>query len=141
MHAAHPRRSWRSGLVTCVGKCEMSLFARLVPIAAGAALLSMSVATSAEDYPVFVIEFKDGAISPSAIEVPAGTRFKLELRNTGLSPVEFESLELRKEKVLGPGVTSFIVIRSLDPGEYRFFDDFHLDMPPATLIAREPASP
>ena len=33
------------------------------------------------------------------------------------------------------------IIRSLDPGEYRFFDDFHLDMPPATLIAREPASP
>ncbi|WP_011578737.1 MULTISPECIES: cupredoxin domain-containing protein [Chelativorans] len=119
----------------------MSVFARLIPIATGAALLSMSVPTSAEDYPVFVVEFKDGAISPSTIEVPAGTRFKLELRNTGLSPVEFESLELRKEKVLGPGVTSFIVIRSLDPGEYRFFDDFHLDMPPATLVAREPASP
>lgn len=119
----------------------MPVFARLKAIAAGAALLSMSVAAGAEDHPVFVIEFRDGVISPPAIEVPAGTRFKLELRNTGLSPVEFDSLELRKEKVLGPGVTSFIVIRSLDPGEYRFFDDFHLDMPPATLIAREPASP
>ena len=119
----------------------MSVFARLMTVATGAVLFSMSVAASAEDYPVFVIEFKDGAISPPAIEVPAGTRFKLELRNTGGSPVEFESIELRKEKVLGPGVTSFIVIRSLDPGEYRFFDDFHLDMPPATLIAREPATP
>ena len=119
----------------------MSAYARFAPLTVGAALLSMSVAAIAEDYPVFVIEFKDGAISPPVIEVPAGTRFKLELRNTGLSPVEFESIELRKEKVLGPGVTSFIVIRSLDPGEYRFFDDFHLDMPPATLVAREPASP
>lgn len=119
----------------------MFAFARFAPLVVGAALCVMSVTALAEDYPVFVIEFKDGAISPSVIEVPAGTRFKLDLRNTGLSPVEFESVELRKEKVLGPGATSFIVIRNLDPGEYRFFDDFHLDMPPATLVAREPASP
>jgi Cupredoxin-like domain len=119
----------------------MSAFARFALLAVGTVLCPMSVAALAEDYPVFLIEFRDGAISPPVVEVPAGTRFKLELRNTGLSPVEFESLELRKEKVLGPGVTSFIVIRSLDPGEYRFFDDFHLDMPPATLLAREPASP
>ncbi|TGV82232.1 cupredoxin domain-containing protein, partial [Mesorhizobium sp. M2D.F.Ca.ET.145.01.1.1] len=44
-----------------------------------------------------------------------------------------------KEKVLGPGVTSFVVIRRLNPGEYRFFDDFHPGMPPAMLIAKEPA--
>ena len=118
----------------------MPAFARFAPLIVGAALPAMSVSGAAEDFPVFVIEFKDGAITPSTIEVPSGTRFKLELRNTGLSPVEFESLELRKEKVLGLGVTSFIVIRRLEPGEYRFFDDFHLDMPPATLIAQEPAS-
>lgn len=73
---------------------------------------------------------------PTVLEVPAGTRLKLELRNSGTDPVEFESIELRKEKVLGPGVTSFIVVRRLDPGEYRFFDDFHPGMPPATLVAR-----
>lgn len=111
---------------------------RLVPIAVGFTLLAQTA--FADEDPVFAIQFTDGAIVPSTIEVPANTRFKLELRNTGKSPVEFESIELRKEKVLGPGVTSFVVIRRLDPGEYRFFDDFHLDMPPATLIAREPAS-
>jgi hypothetical protein len=95
----------------------------------------------AGENPVFIIEFADGAITPQTLEVPAGRPFKLELRNTGASPVEFESLELRKEKVLGPGVTSFIVIRRLAPGEYRFFDDFHLDAAPALLIAREDISP
>jgi hypothetical protein len=54
--------------------------------------------------------------------------------------VEFESTELRREKVLGAGASSFIIIRRLDPGEYRFFDDFHPETPPATLIAREPAN-
>lgn len=104
-----------------------------------ATVLPLAVAVGiarAEDDPVFVIEFKDGAIAPSELVVPADTRFKLELHNIGDSSVEFESIVLRKEKVLGPGASSFIVIRRLDPGEYEFFDDFHLDMPPARLIAR-----
>ena len=41
----------------------------------------------ADDDPVFVIEFKDGAIAPSELVVPADTRFKLELHNIGDSPV------------------------------------------------------
>jgi hypothetical protein len=99
-----------------------------------------AVASFADDDPVFVIEFADGKIEPPSVEVPANRRFKLILQNEGTSPVEFESTELRREKVLGAGTTSFIIIRRLDPGEYRFFDDFHPDTPPATLIAREPSS-
>jgi hypothetical protein len=113
----------------------MPFSARLMAIALVVACPAPAVC--AEEDPVFVIEFLDGVISPSVLDVPAGRRFKLELRNTGAGPVEFESLELRKEKVLGPGATSFIVIRRLDPGEYRFFDDFHPGTPPATLMARE----
>lgn len=111
---------------------------RSVPALLFAAFLSLltSAGVSHADDPVFVIAFNDGAIEPAEIVVPAGVRFKLELHNTGTSPVEFESIVLRKEKVLGPGASSFIVIRRLDPGEYEFFDDFHLDMPPARLIAK-----
>lgn len=90
----------------------------------------------ADDEPTFRIEFNDGKVSPQRIEVPALTRFKLELHNLGREPAEFESKELRKEKVLAPGSSSTLVIRTLDPGEYPFFDDFHLDAPPAVLIAR-----
>nr|WP_280173954.1 cupredoxin domain-containing protein [Rhizobium sullae] len=100
-------------------------------------LLATAMPAGAEDdYPTFVIHMSNGVISPAVVEVPANTRFKLELQNDGSSPVEFESLPLRKEKVLAPGAKSFIVIRNLAPGNYAFFDDFHLDMPPARLIAR-----
>ncbi len=111
------------------------------PVRAALAAFALAIALAhppaarADADPIFVIEFADGAIRPSVLKVPAGTRFKLELHNRGTSPIEFESLPLRKEKVLGPGVSTFIVIRRLDPGEYLFFDDFHLDMPPAKLIA------
>ncbi|MCG6204486.1 cupredoxin domain-containing protein [Rhodopseudomonas sp. HC1] len=102
-----------------------------------AGLLAWPIAGAhADDEPTFRIEFNDGKVSPQRIEVPALTRFKLDLHNLGREPAEFESKELRKEKVLAPGSSSILVIRTLDPGEYPFFDDFHLDAPPAVLIAK-----
>ena len=90
----------------------------------------------ADDAPSFTLEFHDGKVSPLRVEVPANTRFTLELRNTGDTPAEFESAELRKEKVLSPNSTSILVFRTLDPGEYEFFDDFHPDAPKAVIVAK-----
>ena len=90
----------------------------------------------AEEEPIFTIEFKDGTVSPLRLEVPANRRFQLQLRNDGDTPAEFESSELRKEKVLAPRSTSILVFRTLDPGEYSFFDDFHPGAPKAVLIAK-----
>lgn len=98
-------------------------------------VLAASGATGADE-PTFRIEFSDGLITPLQLEVPADTRFRIELVNRGSTPVEFESLQLRKEKVIGPGNQTVMVIRRLDPGTYDFFDDFHLDTPHAVLIAR-----
>jgi hypothetical protein len=75
-------------------------------------------------------------VTPSRLEVPAKRRFKLELHNTGKTPAEFESTELRKEKVLAAGTVSSLIIRTLDPGEYTFFDDFHPGAPAAVLVAK-----
>jgi hypothetical protein len=108
--------------------------AAVVAVTAVAWLCPLQV--RADEMPVFVIELKDGAISPLRLEVPANRTFKIELRNTGTTPAEFESLELHREKVLAPQSTSFIVIKNLDPGEYKFFDDFHPDAPQAVLVAK-----
>lgn len=98
-----------------------------------------SVLCAAEE-PAFTVTFKDGVLSPRRLEVPANARFQLLLVlllvNEGESPVEFESNKLRKEKVIAPKSTSTLIIRTLDPGEYPFFDDFHPDTPPALLIAK-----
>lgn len=98
-------------------------------------IVGSSGVSAAED-PVFRIEFKDGAMSPREIEVPANTRIKLDLVNGGDTPAEFESMELRKEKVLAPHSSSALIIRTLAPGRYEFFDDFHPGSPPAVLIAK-----
>jgi Cupredoxin-like domain len=112
-----------------LGRFAAILFAPLF-LLAGAAI------ARAEEEPVFTIEFNDGTVSPLRIEVPANRRFQLQLRNNGVTPAEFESSELRKEKVLAPNSTSILVFRTLDPGEYAFFDDFHPDAPKAVLVAK-----
>ena len=78
-----------------------------------------------QEMPVFKIEMRDGTITPSRIEAPANVPFKFEITNTGRTPAEFESLELKREKVLAPGASSSIVFRRVEAGEYEFFDDFH----------------
>lgn len=108
------------------------LFASLfVTLALGA-----GVPAFAQEDPTFRIEFRDGEVSPREIEVPANTRIRLDLHNLGETPAEFESLELKKEKVLAPKTSSVLVIRTLAPGRYEFFDDFHPGRGPALLIAK-----
>jgi len=60
--------------------------------------------------PNYDVTIADGVFTPEKIEVPAGQRFKITIQNTGSSPAEFENLSMRVEKVLGPGVKSFVVI-------------------------------
>lgn len=124
LRAKHSQSRFAARRLVNSGLAAAALFAASVPLRA------------AENEPVFRIELKDGVVTPSRLEVPANTRFVLELHNLGQTPAEFESRDLRKEKVLAPGTSSTLVIRTLDPGEYDFFDDFHPDAPRAVLVAK-----
>lgn len=99
-------------------------------------VLGLCGPAAAGSLPAFTLELHDGQLIPQTLQVPANTRFKLVLRNTGNTPVEFESRRLRQEKVLGPGVESFVVIHPLKPGEYDFFDEFHLPDAKGSILAQ-----
>ncbi|HCH49105.1 MAG TPA: cupredoxin domain-containing protein [Proteus sp.] len=99
-------------------------------------LMVSSTLFAAEKYTV-ELEMRDGELIPQLLEVPAKTPIRIKIRNTGTSPVEFESTQLRKEKVLAPGASSVVVIAPLKPGRYTFFDDFHLSHPQGEIIAKE----
>jgi len=90
-----------------------------------AAFLPPEIARAVEAMPVFSIKALGGILEPAMIEVPADTRFKIEIENEGSDPIEFESTELHVEKVLAGGAKSYVVINGLKPGTYTFFDDFH----------------
>jgi hypothetical protein len=115
----------------------MPAFARVV---AAACLIAGSIglapAARAEELPTFDVTLESGRIAPARLEVPAGRKIKLSLRNENAGPAEFEARELRIEKVLAPGARSFVVIHPLKPGTYRFFDEFHPEAPDMELVAR-----
>lgn len=77
--------------------------------------------------PAYKLTIKNGHFEPAVIKVPARTRFKIVITNLGPGPEEFESKELRKEKVIAEGVTRSVVFAPLKKGKYRFFGEFHLD--------------
>ena len=97
----------------------------------------------ADDLPTYKLLMKDGRIFPETLEVPANTRFRLEVKNEGPGAAEFESLELKKELVLAPGVTRTLVFFPMKPGTYKFFDDFHPETGQGRIrrqINRQPAN-
>lgn len=99
-------------------------------------LFLASTAAMADDLPTYLLVMKDGRLFPATLEVPANTKFRLEVRNEGPGATEFESLELKKELVLAPGVTRTLVFRPLKPGSYKFFDEFHLDTAQGLIVAK-----
>jgi plastocyanin len=99
-------------------------------------LMLPALVAGAEDLPTFTLQCNNGVFIPQTLQVPAGKKFKIEIFNTGTEAVEFESKQLRKEKALSPGSSSFVVIFPLDPGEYKFFDDFHIQTGQGSVIAR-----
>jgi plastocyanin len=80
---------------------------------------------SAQDLPLFKLVARDGVFNPAVIEVPAGKRVRLEISNEGKTAMEFESRDLKQEKVIPPGAKTTVTINAMKAGEYRFFDEFH----------------
>ena len=90
----------------------------------------------AQDLPSFNLLIRDGHFVPATLEVPANTKFRLLIKNEGPGAEEFESIELRKEKVLAPGASSFLIFQPIKPGTYKFFGDFHPDTAQGQLVAK-----
>jgi hypothetical protein len=87
-------------------------------------LLLMMPAARAEDAVTVNISLKDHRFQPAELHAPAGKAIVIILKNLDPVPAEFESHMLRVEKVVTGGGTITMRIRPLEPGRYRFFDDF-----------------
>ena len=109
---------------------------RLLLIALAFPLTALASPAGADDLAVIKLSAKDGGFSPSVIDVPAGKPFRLEISNDGTSAIEFESRDLKQEKIIPPGAKATLSIRALKPGEYRFFDEFHEKTGQGKLVAK-----
>lgn len=103
-------------------------------VAAG--MLLLAVPAVADDMPTIHLLMKDGRLFPEVLEVPANKRFRLTVKNEGPGAAEFESLDLRKELVLAPGVSRNLVFNPMKPGTYKFFDEFHPETAQGRIVAK-----
>jgi plastocyanin len=103
---------------------------------AAAVLASASLAAfaAAESEPSVVIE--NHKFAPERIEVPAGKKVKLTIDNRDATPEEFESNEMRIEKVI-PGKSKGVVwLGPLKAGEYKFFGEYHEKTAQGVVVAK-----
>ena len=105
-------------------------------LALASTLLLALAPVRAQDMPSVNLLIRAGRFVPSRLEVPANTRFRLLIKNEGPGAEEFESVDLRKEKVLAPGASSFLIFQPLKPGTYKFFGDFHPDTAQGQMVAK-----
>jgi plastocyanin domain-containing protein len=83
----------------------------------------------------FTITIKDHRFTPSEIKVPANKRVQITVVNDDPTPEEFESREMKVEKVI-PGKSKGVVrIGPLQPGRYPFFGEFHEATAKGVVIA------
>ena len=109
-------------------------FGRSVVVAL--AMLVPAAALAADDVASFKLVARDGVFEPTTIEVPAGKRFRLEVSNDGKTAMEFESRELKQEKVIAPGQKAVLTINALKAGEYKFVDEFHEKTGQGKVVAK-----
>ena len=81
-------------------------------------------AWAADPRPEIALTIEKDQFQPSEIKVKANTPFTLVVTNKNAKAAEFESKDLRVEKVVPAGKTINVLIRALKPGTYAFFDDF-----------------
>ncbi len=107
------------------------------PVAVAAlltALLASGPPARADDLPTLV--FRQHRFVPDRIVVPAHVKFRLRVQNTDDSADEFESSDLNREKLVPAGKDITVFLGPLDPGEYKFFGDFHQDTARGVLVAQ-----
>ena len=71
------------------------------------------------------ISVKNHRFEPAQIGAPANVPILLRVKNLDATPMEFESVSLRVEKVFPANSEGVVRLRPLSPGSYKFFDDFH----------------
>ena len=96
-------------------------------------ILLLSSCTNEEAHNIY-ISIKNHKFEPEIITAPPMKKIKIHVANHDSTPEEFESLSLKREKLIPPKSTSVIVLAPLKQGEYNFFGEFHQDTAKGKII-------
>jgi plastocyanin len=90
---------------------------------------------SAQEALQIPVTIENNRFVPSEVKVKAGKPFVLVVTNKDAKSEEFESKDLRIEKVIPAGKTANIRVRALKPGTYPFFGEFNPKTAQGQIVA------
>jgi hypothetical protein len=99
------------------------------------ALLAAGPASGADAPAEIGLTIEQHRFQPEEIRVKAGAPFVLVISNKDATPEEFESKDLRLEKVVPGGKTLRVRIPALRKGAYGFVGEFHEETARGRIIA------
>ncbi len=95
---------------------------------AAVAAAASGLPARADDAQVVDLTLKDNKFSQTEITLAAGKAATLNVVNLDATPAEFECKPLRIEKVIPAGGKITVPLRALQPGTYKFVDEYHEDV-------------
>ena len=87
--------------------------------------------------PVYKIAVKDHKFSPESLTILADTKVKILVENLDPTAEEFESYDLRREKVVSANGKIVVFVVPLKAGVYKYFGDFHPQTAQGRIVAEE----
>lgn len=79
---------------------------------------------------------ENNRFTPEIIHAPEGQKIRITVHNKDKTIEEFESFDLKREKMVPGGGKARIILAPLKAGEYKFFGEFHEDTAQGKLIVK-----
>jgi plastocyanin len=98
-------------------------------------LLVPGLVNAADDPPDIALTIENNRFQPDEIKVKAGATFVLVVTNKDNGAEEFESKDLRIEKVIPAGKTIRLKMPALKTGTYTFVGEYHEKTAKGRIIA------
>jgi len=88
-------------------------------------LLFLSSCGEEKDIRIVEITIKDHKFVPAIVQLKENEKIRLIVKNLDSTVEEFESFDLKKEKIVPANSSINVPIGPLKKGEYSFFGEFH----------------
>lgn len=99
-------------------------------------LLTVSTVSPAWADDKIDLVLKDHKFTPDRIEAHKGVKIEITVKNEDSSADEFDSRDLKREKVIPGGKQGVILVGPLEPGEYHFQGEYHANTAQGLLIVK-----
>ena len=83
------------------------------------------------------IHIKNHVFEPDVIDVPSGTKLRVTIHNMDSTIEEFDSADLKREKIIPGKTKARIILAPLKVGEYHFIGEFHEETAKGKFVVTE----